>query len=141
VSIQNFSGFHNSECKKINTVQVHFRVFKNNRDNLVFKKHYGVQKEKCRCKRNCLILKLEDNCFRTISIIGEKTKILLKNGVHIKLHSGLLFPELNNLFRINFSEMYYFLILDFFIWNEILIFFFQMFISRTQKISFKSIFP
>jgi len=28
VPIQIFSRFHNPECKKINTVQVHFRVFK-----------------------------------------------------------------------------------------------------------------
>ena len=28
VPIQNFSRFHNPECKKLNTVQVHFGVFK-----------------------------------------------------------------------------------------------------------------
>jgi len=28
VPIQKISRFHNSECKKMNTVQVHFRVFK-----------------------------------------------------------------------------------------------------------------
>ena len=40
-------------------------------------------------------------------IIQEKTKIPLKK-VHIKLHSESPFLEHNNLFRINFSRMYYF---------------------------------
>jgi len=54
VPIQKNFGFYNSEFKKINTVQGYFRVLKNNRDSLIFAKHYRVQEEKCRdAGRNC----------------------------------------------------------------------------------------
>jgi len=38
----------------------------------------------------------------------EKDKNTLKEWAHIKLYSGLPFPEHNNLFRINFSRINYF---------------------------------
>ena len=77
---------------------------------------------------------LKGNCFlhhSTAPNHGEKPKIPLKKGVHIKLHSGPPFPEHNNLFRINFSGL--FSVSDFFIRNGILIFFFRIFISKTHK--------